>query len=206
MNELDLLKKDWKKRTDNYPVVSQEVIYNMIQKKSSSLVKMIFAFSIAEIVFWILFDLLSTSDEASLKKYHIYEFVTIFNYFNYAVIVLFIYVFYKNYKKINTMSNVKELMKSILRVKKNVNYYILYNLSVLAITFGIVFYQASIYDTYISDQLNQNNPNYMIGFYISFIITFTILFGFVYFIYQMIYGRLIKKLLRNYKELEKIEI
>ena len=52
MDELDLLKKDWKKQEGNYPKLSYDEIYKMIWKKSSSIVKWIFVISIIEFLFW----------------------------------------------------------------------------------------------------------------------------------------------------------
>ena len=53
MDKLDLLKKEWQSREQNLPKVSQNDIYKMILKKSSTIVKWIFIISIAELLFWI---------------------------------------------------------------------------------------------------------------------------------------------------------
>ena len=53
MDELELLKKDWKKEDKNFPKLSYNEIYKMILKKSSSIVKWIFIISILEFVFWV---------------------------------------------------------------------------------------------------------------------------------------------------------
>ncbi|WP_166769784.1 hypothetical protein [Flavobacterium psychrophilum] len=50
MKELDLLKKDWN-RNDNYPKFSEQEIYVMLHKNSSSSVKWIFYISVIEFVF-----------------------------------------------------------------------------------------------------------------------------------------------------------
>ena len=47
INELDLLKKDWKNKT-NFEQVTESDIYKMIHKKSSSIVKWILIISILE--------------------------------------------------------------------------------------------------------------------------------------------------------------
>ena len=52
MDELELLKKDWKKQDNSYPKLSYDEIYKMILKKSSSIVKWIFIISLLEFVFW----------------------------------------------------------------------------------------------------------------------------------------------------------
>ncbi|MBE9489793.1 MAG: hypothetical protein IMY67_05830, partial [Bacteroidetes bacterium] len=52
MDELELLKKDWNKKDNDYPKLSYDEIYKMILKKSSSIVKWIFIISILEFVLW----------------------------------------------------------------------------------------------------------------------------------------------------------
>jgi hypothetical protein len=50
MKELDLLKKDWKKRS--FEQISELELYKMIHKKSSSIVKWILIISILEVLVW----------------------------------------------------------------------------------------------------------------------------------------------------------
>ena len=46
MEELDLLKKDWKKNENSFEQISEVDIYKMLHKKSSSIVKWIFYISL----------------------------------------------------------------------------------------------------------------------------------------------------------------
>ena len=46
MEELDLLKKDWKKSETNFQQKTESDIYKMLQKKSTSIVKWIFIISL----------------------------------------------------------------------------------------------------------------------------------------------------------------
>ena len=48
MNDLDLLKKDWQK-PNTFVQISEQDIYGMLHKKSSSIVKWIFYVSIIEL-------------------------------------------------------------------------------------------------------------------------------------------------------------
>ena len=50
VDELELLKKDWQKKDEYLPKLSYDEIYQMIWKKSSSIVKWIFYISIIEFV------------------------------------------------------------------------------------------------------------------------------------------------------------
>ena len=55
MDELELLKRDWQSGdTRNEITLSGKEIYAMIQKKSSSIVKMLFYISLCELLFWII--------------------------------------------------------------------------------------------------------------------------------------------------------
>ena len=56
MDELELLKKDWKKDHTDFPKLSYNEIYKMILKKSSSIVKWIFIISLLEFAFWSLIE------------------------------------------------------------------------------------------------------------------------------------------------------
>ena len=66
MDELELLKKDWDKSKKNYPNLSKEEIYNLISKRSSSIVKWIFIISVLEFSLW---TLLSFSFDGSSEAY-----------------------------------------------------------------------------------------------------------------------------------------
>ena len=52
MDELEVLKKEWQSREQEFPRLSSKEIYPMLLRKSSSLVKWIFYISIAELVLW----------------------------------------------------------------------------------------------------------------------------------------------------------
>ena len=52
MEELDLLKKAWKKEERSFDQVSEKDIYGMLHQKSSSIVKWILIISIVEFAFW----------------------------------------------------------------------------------------------------------------------------------------------------------
>ena len=64
MDELELLKKDWRQREEHLPRLTYEEIYKMIWKKSSSLVRWIFYISIIEFT-------LPHSEYTTLKIYNI---------------------------------------------------------------------------------------------------------------------------------------
>ena len=85
MDELELLKKDWKKDNSKYPKLSYDEIYKMILKKSSSIVKWIFIISLLEFAFWLLIsfalkDTKMMEDVQALNMNHILIPLTIISY------------------------------------------------------------------------------------------------------------------------------
>ena len=130
MDELDFLKKDWKRQEAELPKVSVESIYTMIHKRSSSLMKWILYVSIFEFVLWTILNVTTVNAETleTLRQIHLYEFEIVGIVLQYAVLGVFIFLFYKNYKDVQTTDNTKQLMRRILRVRRTVNFYVAYNL------------------------------------------------------------------------------
>lgn len=126
MDELELLKKDWKMKEASLPKLSYEKIYQMIWRRSSSVVKWIFYISIFELIFWLGLDiLLKIFDQKPALNIPNEHYIQLgMNIIMYPVILYFIYSFYRNYKNITTTSSVKELMKSILKTRRTVKYYV----------------------------------------------------------------------------------
>ncbi|MBP8066810.1 MAG: hypothetical protein KAY31_05005 [Flavobacterium sp.] len=213
MDELDLLKKDWKKNDRQFPKVSEQEIYAMLHKKSSSIVKWIFIISVLEILLWTAISAL-TADESyfkTLEHYHIDTLMNIFTVVNYIVIAVFIFLFYKNFRNINTTDNVKCLMKNILRTRKTVQYYIWYNLGMIGLTFIIIMIATFKYDNRINEIVAKSSSTdsntlfwiVLIGFTFIF---FVVIFGLFWLFYRLIYGFLLRRLHKNYEELKKIDL
>ena len=72
MDELDLLKKDWKNSESNFPKLSYNDFYGMIHKKSSSIVKWIFIISLLEFVLWLLISF-AFKDNEGMKRFETYD-------------------------------------------------------------------------------------------------------------------------------------
>jgi hypothetical protein len=210
MEELDLLKKDWKKSENSFEQISENEIYKMLHTKSSSIVKWILVISILEVLFWASISLLFNTDDYLLKLKHpeLIEYFKIFNYFNYAVILLFIMLFYRNYRSITTTVSTKQLMRDILKTRKTVHYYVYYNLTMIILSMLLGFYLAFTYNPEVVALRDKifNNPKVMI-------VTFGILgliliasFGIFWLFYRLLYGILLRKLYKNYNELKKIDL
>ncbi|GAB1857740.1 hypothetical protein MHTCC0001_25770 [Flavobacteriaceae bacterium MHTCC 0001] len=209
MDGLDLLKKDWDKETSESKLSIQD-IYPMIHKKSSSIVKTLFYISIAELIFWITINVIpyffSQSYKERLEQLYsndtLYIGITIFGF---LIIILFIYLLYKSYKSISVTDSARKLMENILKTRKIIKYYVLYNLVVagLSIVYGI--YDVLNNDPNISSKISDFN-NGQIAFAIAITVVFTAVFiALIWLFYLLIYGLLLKRLNRNYKELKSIE-
>lgn len=212
MDELDLLKKDWKKNGDKYPKVSEKEIYAMLHKKSSSIVKWILIISILEFIFWVGLTFL-LKDSPSSKKLETFniDYITIpLTIGSYLIIGYFTYLFYMNYRKITTTDNVKNLMSNILRTRKTVSSYIYVNLAYFIITSAIILIITFNKDGDMISLVNKMEAQGKAGMvYLIYILGAIIIIGLlvllIWLFYRVIYGLLLKRLLRNYNELKKID-
>ncbi|NNT72231.1 hypothetical protein HKT18_08405 [Flavobacterium sp. IMCC34852] len=212
MEELDLLKKAWKKDTHSYEQVSESEIYNMLHRKSSSIVKWILIISILEFALWALFSILFNTEEA-IKNLHAENFAVylkILTYVNYVVVVLFIFSFYRNYAKISTITSTKQLMQDIIRTRKTVQYYVWYNLFMIFISTILGFVMAFVYNPEMAPlkyKIAHEDSYYTLTITICMIVATVVVFvGGFWLIYRLLYGILLRKLNANYKELKKIDL
>ena len=204
MEELDLLKKDWNK-ANVFEQVSEAEIYKMLHKKSSSTVRWILIISILELLLWSGSSFLLNADDA-FKKFDIANlnwYMMASNIVHYSIVIVFIILFYVNYRKISVVTSTKNLMKSILKTRKTVQYYIWYNLMVIALSFVLGIILVFMLDPTISKLCE--NTNFKYGFIIGFALIAALIIGIFWMLYKVIYGRLLKKLYQNYEELKKID-
>jgi len=213
MEELDLLKKAWKKEENSFEQVSEAAIYSMLHKKSSSIVKWILIISLIEFIFWnfMTFGLGDAKYEAKLHAYGIDKMMTALNVINYVVLLVFIYVFYKNYRTISTTDSTHKLMKSILRTRRTVQNYIWYNLGVVTVSIIVSIVMLFYHNPKMIGMLEKADSEGHRFFFLSACTVISILFilliiGIFWLFYKVLYGILLKKLFMNYKELEKIEL
>jgi len=215
MDELELLKKQWHRQEEDLPHLSYGDIYKMLLKKSSSIVKWIFFISIGEIIFWTaLAFLMPESSQKFTDDIGLHNVLLVFNILYYVVFAIFIFLFYRNYLKISTTDSVRELMKNILRTRKTVRYFIIYNVVTTCIMFiGInIFYyfnQDLMLEIMIKDNLisaTTDKGQFLTMFFITqLVLAVLVIIGILIF-YRIIYGILLKRLHSNYQELKKIEL
>ena len=206
-----MLKKDWKRQEATLPHVNASDIYKMILKTSSSLTKWILIIAILEFVFWTTIALVTSNDEyfEKLRKVHFYQINIYLSILHYAVLAFFIYWFYKNYKKIKVTDDIKMLMQNILKVRKTVNYYVIYNLA-MSFTIAILFFTATaIYDPAFNklwaggEDDSITHKLIVLGAIALFLLVLLVI---LWLFYKLLYGILLRRLHRNYKELNKLEL
>lgn len=212
MDELELLKKDWKKQGENYPKVSYEAISKMIWRRSSSIVKWIFVISILEFLFWAILNIFLADEDywKEMELINLKEFTIGIYMVGYAITFFFIWQFYRNYIKISSTDDAATLMKNILKTRKTVKYYIAYVIISTAITSLVYLYftfnyhmNNAVAEDAISYEFNSNQWVLFIGMMTIVILVFL---GGIWLFYRLLYGILLKRLSKNYKELVKLQI
>ena len=211
MDELDLLKKDWKKQDADYPKLTYNEIYRLIHKKSSSIVKWLFIICIAEFVFWGGINLLIPESYFEIyEKFHLRTLLNISYIVHYTVSIGFIYLFYKNYNAICIIDSTSLLMKKIIKTRKTVNYYVYYNIIltiILSFIVNIIMFSDAnlLVEVFNPDNKPIDADNFFNILLIAQIVSLVVMVGLLWLYYRIIYGILLKKLNKNYKELETLE-
>ena len=214
MDELKLLKKDWQTSSINFKEFNKEELYKLIYKRSSSIVKWIFIISLLEFGFWTLISLGFNGSE-DLKKIQSYDVNYILyplTILGYVVLIYFFYVFYKNYKTISATDNTKMLMERILKTRRTVRHYVIFNLVFMCISIVIGVYIELTNNPEVQILLNRIESEgdgnitvfYLIVVGLSIVamaLVSAVLIGF----YYLIYGLLLKRLKSNYKDLKELE-
>ena len=210
MDELELLKKDWNKDKSDYKSYSDTELYPMLHKKSSSIVKTLFYISVAELVFWILTSYVpyffSDKMRARLETSYENPIFTGLTIFGFLVVLLFVYLLYKSHKSISSTDNAKKLMESILRTRKVIKYYVLYNLIMIFISIPLSLYFEFNQNTEFHDQVAAFDSTQMVVLVAMVVLVTGIFLLLIWLFYRLIYGILLKRLNRNYEELKKLEV
>ncbi len=201
MDVLDNYKKVWENQPEEVSKFSALEIYKMAHSKSSSIVKWIFIIGILEFVILnSLYFFIDTKE--AMKEYEklgIENFVFYTQIAAYIILFYFLWMFYQNYKKISTVDSTKILMKKIIKTRKTVRNYVLFNLGYIALVI-IVVTIANINTNF--DDLNSKQLLLII---FSTLIATILILGIIWLFYQLLYGILLRKLNKNYKELAKLD-
>ena len=210
MDELELLKKDWNSGSSEFKSYSDSDIYPMLHKKSSSIVKTLFYISIAELGFWLLAAILpyflSSNFKEKLETSYENPLFLGLSIFTYLVILLFIYLLYKSYRSISSTDNAKKLMESILKIRKVIKYYVVFNLSMIFLSIPLSIYFEYNENPEFHQQIVDASTNQMLVLYGFIVLIAGIFLILLWLFYRLIYGILLKRLNRNYDELKKLEV
>lgn len=213
MDQLEKLKKQWRRQDENIPQLSFDEIYKMLLKKSSSIVKWIFIISIGEILFWTSLVFITPKNGYEfIEKIGLETFFLISNIFYYTIFAGFIFLFFRNYKRISTTDSIKELMNTILRTRKTVRIFIIYNISfviILLIIMNISYYLN--FDMLLEMNLDEipndemSKKGFIFGFFAIQIVFGLVLIGGMLLFYRIVYGIFLRRLYRNYQQLSELE-
>ncbi|WP_074407813.1 hypothetical protein [Aquimarina megaterium] len=208
MDELELLKKDWKKQEDVLPKLSYKEIYKMILKKSSSIVRWIFIISILEFLLWASLDVLFRLNgmyTAEVEKVDMGSYSLIASIVSYGILLYFITRFYINYKKIKVTDSAKVLMENIIKTRRTVKRYIWVNISFFALAMIATMSYALIFTETFQNSSTENQLPVWLIVVVTLLVTSAFI-GVIALFYRVIYGIFTRRLKRNYGELKKLEI
>jgi len=201
MNQLKNMKELWKQQETETLQFSKDELQGMMRQRSSSVVKWILIISILEFILPNIFFLF-TDFEASREfneKYGLTNMVNIYLGIHLVIILVFVYLFFRNYRNISADTSVKMLMQHIISTRKTVKYYIYYNLTIAAVIGFHIFYEVFNSKAFLTTL--PEKTNIALVWVISSVLFVLVLFV-LWCIYKLVFGYFLKKLTRNYQELE----
>ncbi|MEE9407268.1 MAG: hypothetical protein V3V28_04240 [Polaribacter sp.] len=200
MDLLDNYKKAWDNQPEETNKISAIEIYKLAQSKSSSIVKWIFIIGILEFIILNSMYFFVDMDDAyaEYKKIGLENFIYYSQVLAYIIILYYLVMFYLNYKKISTSDSTRVLMKKIIKTRKTVRNYVLFNLGYMVLLMIIVMV-AEINFKFEDLETKQ----ILLIILLTLVVTLVVL-GVLWLFYQLLYGILLKKLNRNYKEIAKL--
>lgn len=212
MDELEFLKRNWKKQEENLPRLSYDEIYKMIWKKSSSIVKWIFVISIVELLLSTLITIFMADANywEQLEEIHLKKGTIFFYVLSYLITFYFIYCFYRNYRRISSTDDAATLMHNILRTRRTVRVYIAYVLISTGI-YSIVITYFTVQNHQLMQQVEDTSKYAFdamdwVKFSIAVCLILAIFLLALWLFYRLIYGIFLRRLKRNYRELKRLEM
>ena len=214
MDELELLKKDWKEnKSDDFKNYTEKELFAMTKKKSVSIAKWVFIIALLELGFWFLIGYLMPSSSEDKEYYEVLNNTPLIKGILYvlgefATYLPFVFIgllLYLNFK-IKREENPKKLMEKILLMKKCIQWYIRIFLGEIVVFF-IISMILSFYIESNSLEGAELEELYLFAFvmFIPLLMIIFIFALFLRFIYHLVYGNLLQKLKQNYEELSRME-
>ena len=214
MDELELLKKDWKEnKSDDFKNYTEKELFAMTKKRSVSIAKWVFMIALLELGFWFLIVYLMPSSSEDKEYYEALNSSPLIKGILYvlgefATYLPFVFIgslLYLNFK-IKREENPKKLMEKILLMKKCIQWYIRIFLGEIVVFF-IISMILSFYIESNSLEGTELEELYLFAFvmFIPLLMIIFIFALFLRFIYHLVYGKLLHKLKQNYEELSRME-
>jgi hypothetical protein len=161
---------------------------------------------------WRIYPFGRSEDLKKIQSYDVNYILYPLTILGYVVLIYFFYVFYKNYKTISATDNTKMLMERILKTRRTVRHYVIFNLVFMCISIVIGVYIELTNNPEVQILLNRIESEgegnitvfYLIVVGLSIVamaLVSAVLIGF----YYLIYGLLLKRLKSNYKDLKELE-
>ncbi|HFK5572563.1 hypothetical protein HZP84_10165 [Elizabethkingia anophelis] len=196
MDELELLKKDWNKDSGDFKIYSAKEIFGMLKRKSISFSTSLLLLGITEIALWLVFDVIYGLGYRLVR---------------YTLFFCFTGLLWYTFYRIKNTINSKDLMKSILMLRRIVVIYVIAVFSTLIIE-CILNFDIMTNQFYTGWQEGRHGK-YQVGnllqptlkIYILFSVILLSILLFISLIYKNFYGNILHKLRANYKELTKLE-
>ncbi|AYZ13531.1 hypothetical protein EGY05_17000 [Chryseobacterium arthrosphaerae] len=201
MEELELLKKDWNKESDDFKEYSENEIYNMIKHKSVSITRILLIIGLIEVILWTVYGYLDQQ----------FPYIRMAMFFVFTAFIVFLF------NRMKTGQNSITLMKNILNMRKLILAYAGISLVLAAIDSIIHFdhntrdFMAGARDGWNerhgTNALPTNREMMMPSFINYFVFGICLLIGFylLYVVYKRTYGKILHDLRKNYKELSRHE-
>lgn len=214
MDELELLKKNWKEnKSDDFKNYTEQELFAMTKKRSVSIAKWVFIIALLELGFWFLIGYLMPSSSEDKEYYEVLNNTPLIKGILYvlgefATYLPFVFIgllLYLNFK-IKREENPKKLMEKILLMKKCIQWYIRIFLGEIVVFF-IISMILSFYIESNSLEGAELEELYLFAFvmFIPLLMIIFIFALFLRFIYHLVYGNLLQKLKQNYEELSRME-
>ena len=212
MDELELLKKDWKEnKSDDFKNYTEKELFAMTKKRSVSIAKWVFIIALLELGFWFLIGYLMPSSSEDKEYYEVLNNTPLIKGILYvlgefATYLPYVFIGLLLYFKIKREENPKKLMEKILLMKKCIQWYIRIFLGEVVVFF-IISMILTFYIEYNTLKATELEELYFMIFimFIPFLMIIFIFVLFLRFIYHLVYGKLLHKLKQNYEELSRME-
>lgn len=201
MDLLEKHKKAWGNQPEDSNKFTSLEIYKLAQSKSSSIVKWIFIIGLLEFVILNSLYFFVDMEEAyaEYKKIGLENIIYFSQVIAFIIIFYFLVMFYLNYKKISTSDSTRVLMKKIIKTRKTVKNYVLFNLGYMALLMIIVMIAE------INFKFEELETKQILLIVLLTIVVTFVLLGALWLFYQLLYGILLKKLNKNYKKIAQLD-